>query len=81
VIKFTHATEDHSFVVNAILQPEQGITHDVFNQVDDEEAPVDEEGAERENDEEVERDIIDSTKHIHVPEVCAWKENALPKSS
>jgi hypothetical protein len=75
VIKFTHATQDHSFVVNAVLQPEQGITHDVFNQGEDDDAGegAGEDGEEGEAAEVKERDIIDSFKHIHVAEVVREK--------
>jgi hypothetical protein len=73
VVKFTHATKDHGFVVNAVLQPDQGITHDVFNQDGDEDAGEGAEGEEEGEQEEKEKDIIDTFKHIHVPEVVREK--------
>ena len=32
VVKFIHASEDHEFVEGAILQPADGVTHDVFGE-------------------------------------------------
>lgn len=67
IIKFTHATADHSHVVGATLEPDQGITHEVFNQ-----PPVPDAAEPVEGEEEVEKppmDILDEFKHVYVKEV------------
>jgi len=67
VIKFTHATADHKYVVGATLEPDQGITHEVFAEKSVPEAePVDEDGEEVEKPEV---DILQEFKHVYVKEV------------
>lgn len=32
VIRYTHTTKDHEFILDRCLGPEEGITHDVFKE-------------------------------------------------
>jgi hypothetical protein len=68
IIKFTHATANHQFVIGATLEPEQGITHEVFGEKEEAEA----EPAGSEGGDEVEKpavDILTDFKHVYVKEV------------
>lgn len=71
VVKFTHATPDHQYVVGAVLQPDQGITHDCFMEHSQADAgPADEgEGEEGEEAAAATTDILDTFKHVYVTEV------------
>ena len=55
IIKFTHATADHKFVVGATLEADQGITHEVFAEKSVPEA----EPAGDDDDEEKEKPEVD----------------------
>lgn len=68
MIRFLHATGDHKFLVDAVLSPEQGITHDVFKE-QSEGGKDPEDGEEGEVTERSDQDIIQSFKHVYVPEV------------
>lgn len=47
VLKFKHASKDHQFMIGKILNPEQGVCHDLFKPQEDAEAPEEpEDGAE-----------------------------------
>jgi len=70
VIKFSHASKGHEFMVDTVLGPEEGtLTHKVFTEGEDEgEEP--EEGEEgEEGAPKAEADILTSFKHCYVPEV------------
>lgn len=71
MIKFTHATDDHKYLVGRCLDEAQGITHDVFKDQGDEEPAEEAEAAEGEEGavEKVEEDILTSFKHVYVKEV------------
>lgn len=66
-----YASQDHKFVIDRTLPPDQGITHDVFKE-SSQVAPEDEdpeavaEGAQASGKD---KDIIFSFKHVYVPEV------------
>jgi cation transport regulator ChaB len=77
IIKVKYASKDHAFCVGAQLTPEQGVTHGVFAL----EQPAsfgDRVVIDTIDGEEVERivkcDILDSYKHIHIPEVVREKK-------
>jgi len=40
VLKFKHASADHQFMIGKILNPEQGICHDLFKPKEDDPEPV-----------------------------------------
>lgn len=71
VIKFTHATPDHQFVVGAVLQPDQGISHECFAEQSQVEGGGggDDEGEEGGDAAPVTTDILDTFKHVYVKEV------------
>ena len=70
MIKFTHATPDHSYLVGRCLVEDQGITHDVFKDQGEEEPAEEVEAAEGEEVvEKVEEDILTAFKHVYVKEV------------
>lgn len=66
VIQYLHATKDHSFMVDRVLGPDQGITHDVFKEPSVAEEPEEgEEGAAVKTD-----DILSTFKgQVYVKEV------------
>lgn len=70
VIKFKHATPSHeSIIVNAVLNPEQGICHELFTEAEDGEAAAEEEDAEDPEAAKKEKDILDTEKFKYVAEV------------
>lgn len=69
VVKFTHATEDHKFIVGRFLGEEQGITHDVFKEQEDAAEEVENENLDGEEEVKVEEDILTAFKHVYVKEV------------
>ena len=71
VIRYLYANKGHQFVIDRCLAPDQGITHDVFKEssqapAEDEEA-VD--GAEATAISGLDKDILQTFKHVYVPEV------------
>lgn len=78
VIKFTHATEDHQYIVGRSLAESQGITHDVFKAEESRrnefEAEQDLVSGDNQTVEEIpEKDILESFKHLYIPEVVREK--------
>ena len=70
VIKFKHATPSHEkIMINAVLNPEQGICHELFTEAEDGEAAEDPEEGEGEEEVKKEKDILDTEKYKYVPEV------------
>jgi hypothetical protein len=72
VIRYIHATENHKYLIDRCLAPDQGITHDVFKE-QSQAAPEDqedggdmEEGAPKSARDQ---DIVSTFKHVYVPEV------------
>lgn len=69
VIKFKHASESHTFVEGAVLEPNVGVTHDVFSEqyarLDKTLTTVDEQGVETVRD----VGLMERFKHIYVKEV------------
>lgn len=71
VIRYIHATENHKFLIDRCLGPDEGITHDVFKDATNVEEEQQEENPEEEGEEKPveEKDIIDTFKHVYVEEV------------
>ena len=73
VIKFIHASEGSEFVVDAVLKPHMGLTHDVFSEsyekLDRVNVTVTQNAEGEDVTTEEPRDITDWFKHIYVPEV------------
>lgn len=70
VIKFTHATDDHKYIVGRSLGEDQGITHDVFKEHSQPEAEQEGEIPDEEGEPaKAEEDILTSFKHVYVNEV------------
>lgn len=68
VIKYKHATPSHEkIMVGAVLNPEQGIAHELFQEGEEGGAAAEEEGVEEK--EEKEKDILDTEKFKYIPEV------------
>lgn len=69
VIQYSHTTKDHSFMIDRVLGPDQGITHDVFKEPSaaEEEPAADEEG--EEGAPKAQPDILTEFKHVFVEEV------------
>jgi len=74
VIKFTHASEDHKYIVSRTLTEEQGVSHDVFkDQVD---AEDDNKSMKSGDDKEIQDDdILKSFSHVYIKEVV--RENRM----
>ena len=75
VIKYINASKNHEFMIDAVLPPEEGITHDVFKEGDEGEEAAAESGEEGEAKAEVPADsILKSFKGVvYVPEVIREK--------
>ena len=72
VIKYLTASEGHEFMVDVVLTPEEGITHDVFKDQEDDEKNEDEE--EEGKEKAAETDVLKSYKGVvYVPEVIREK--------
>lgn len=70
VVKFIHASKDHEYIVGRTLQPDEGLTHDVFKEHSQAAPEEAEEGAE--GDDPVAKkpmNIEDTFKHVYVKEV------------
>ena len=67
VIKYLYASEGHDFMINKVLDPEQGITHDVFKEKEpvavEDDIPDDEQEQKPPKKEE---DILESFDHVFV---------------
>ena len=82
VIKYINASKNHEFMVDAVLPPEEGITHDVFKEGDDgEDAAAGSENEEGEAKESTPTDsILKSYKGVvYVPEVIREKRMSFQK--
>ena len=77
IIKIKYASKDHQFCVGACLAPNQGVTHGVFNLVqpdnfEEKTETVEVDGVAEER--VIKTDILDTFKHIHVPQVVREKK-------
>ena len=73
VVKYLTASQGHEFMVDVVLGPEDGITHDVFKEQEDEDKE-DNEGEEGEKAKSAEVDVLKSYKGVvYVPEVIREK--------
>ena len=75
MIKFTHASEDHKYIINRTLTEDQGVSHDVFKdqpdaEEDNQSKKSGEDGKETEDD-----DILKSFNHVYIKEVV--RENRM----
>ncbi len=69
VLQYIHATKDHQFMIDRVLTPEVGLTHDVFKETSAGEEPAEEEEA-AEGAPPKSTDILDTYKgFVYVPEV------------
>ena len=74
VIKYINASKNHEFMVDSVLSPEEGITHDVFKEGEDEAPADDEEEEEGGNKDKPVDSILTSFKGVvYVPEVIREK--------
>lgn len=70
VVKYTHASKGHEFMIDVVLEAEKGVlTHKVFSEEEGEEAPEAEEDEEGAAKKPANVDILTSFKHCFVPEV------------
>ena len=71
VVKYLTGSKDHEFMVDVVLGPDEGITHDVFKDQEDE---AKSEAGEEEEGKAGEPDILKSYKGVvYVPEVIREK--------
>ena len=72
VIKYINASKGHEYIVDRVLTPDEGITHDVFKEQEDE-APADDDDEEGKKKETV-NDVLAGYKGVvYVPEVIREK--------
>ena len=70
LIRYMYATDNHKYLVDRCLTPDQGVTHDVFKEQDEQVPLEEEEGGEEVVHQGVkENDILNTFKHVYVPEV------------
>lgn len=77
VIRYLYATDDHKFMLNRVLPPDRGVTHDVFKDSPAAEEPEQQQDENAEDGGEPkpvqEQDILKTFKHVYVPEVVRQK--------
>jgi hypothetical protein len=62
VLQYIHATKDHQFMIDRVLAPDSGITHDVFKEPSQAEEPVEED--ESGNAPPISTDILETFKGL-----------------
>ena len=73
VVKYLNASQGHEFMIDVVLGPEEGITHDVFKEQEDD-VKSEADGEEDGKDKAAETDVLKSYKGVvYVPEVIREK--------
>lgn len=75
VLKFKHANFDHQdLMVGAVLNPNQGICHQLFAEAGEDEAPADDEEGEEGAEKQKNTDILATYPHKYVSHVVRQKD-------